>query len=465
MRIEINSTKTLLTILLSFTVLSASAAVYNSNGTVQNIQAIHNNQAVDGDTIMVPAGTFSWTARLNITKGITIQGATTISGPAGNPTINDGTIIRDDTPRTGSGVGIIAVTLNPSQSFRLTGVTFARGSSTQITTGLGIIELSSRGATPNMSMRIDHCHFASLYQGRLIYIGGWVYGVADHNVMECIGNTVPFFVIHGAYGGANQINGNGSWADYPWYGTEKFFFIEDNTIIRYNNTVANSLVDCDHGGRWAVRHNYLQDVIPSGHGTEGGATRGQRVSEFYDNTVHMTVEWGGGGQRSGTSMWHDNTYIGRPSDNGNHCNLPNFRETSTRGHPVWGIADGTSPWDVNDTEGNGTYVEGHPPYLFASGSATTGTTISGPQATFSDSTKNWTPNQWIRYSVRNTNPASASYRFGSYIISNNAHSITYAYNNADNGNHLIFNAGDTYEIHRVLVMMDQNGRGKGDQVV
>ena len=64
--------KTLLTTLLSFIVLSASAAVYNSDGTVQNIQAIHNNQAVDGDTIMVPGGTFSWT-RLNITKGITIQ--------------------------------------------------------------------------------------------------------------------------------------------------------------------------------------------------------------------------------------------------------------------------------------------------------------------------------------------------------------------------------------------------------
>jgi hypothetical protein len=38
--------KTLLTTLLSFIVLSASATVYNSDGTVQNIQAIHNNQAV-----------------------------------------------------------------------------------------------------------------------------------------------------------------------------------------------------------------------------------------------------------------------------------------------------------------------------------------------------------------------------------------------------------------------------------
>ena len=57
MRIEINSTKTLLTTLLSFIVLSASATVYNSDGTVQNIQAIHNNQAVDGDLTLNQAGT------------------------------------------------------------------------------------------------------------------------------------------------------------------------------------------------------------------------------------------------------------------------------------------------------------------------------------------------------------------------------------------------------------------------
>jgi hypothetical protein len=119
---------------------------------------------------------------------------------------------------------------------------------------------------------------------------------------------------------------------------------------------------------------------------------------------------------------------------------------------------------VNDTEGNGTYVEGHPPFLFASGSATSGTTMSGEQATFADSTKNWTPNQWLGYSIRDTNPASASYRLGSYIISNTSNTITYAYNNATSGGHLIFDIGDTYEIHRVLIQLDQNGRGKGDQI-
>src|SRR5437870_1997890 len=87
------------------------------------------------------------------------------------------------------------------------------------------------------------------------------------------------------------------------------------------------------------------------------------------------------------------------------------------------------------------------------------------QATFSDSTKNWTPNQWAGYSIKATNTNSICYGLGSYIISNTSNTITYAhYTGTDVKFHLIFNNGDTYEIHRVLIQLDQNGRGKGDQI-
>ena len=141
-----------------------------------------------------------------------------------------------------------------------------------------------------------------------------------------------------------------------------------------------------------------------------------------------------------------------------------FRQTSARPHPVWGISDGTSVWDQNDTEGNGTYVAGHPSFIFVSRIATSGTTINGDQGTFTDSTRNWTPDQWVGYSVRNTNPNAPAYTFGSYIISNTSNTITYYYYSAPDGGHLKFNVGDTYQIHRVLTTMDQPGRGKGNQV-
>lgn len=544
-------------ILSGFSVPRCSAKVYDSDGSEGSVEGCIRS-AAEGDIVTLPAGTFSWTSRLEITKGITLKGQTTIAGAGtSNPTITDATIIQDNTPRKGgnTGTGIIKATMTPAQSFRLTGITFVKGSSTVMPTGGrgaanklggqarqqpaggagnrpsgaagagslgggqgitggnrpgggsgnvgganrpgggagagnfggatrpgggagastrpadgssfgggdGLIQFMSVGPAPNRSMRMDHCHItAPIYYPTLLTVKGWVYGVADHNVMEVTGNSRPFFVDHKTWG--NQDNGNGSWADYPWFGTEKFFFIEDNTLTRTGRALGG-VCDSFEGGRWVIRHNYLVNVIPAGHGTEGPAPRGQRANEFYDNTISLQIAANGGVQRSGTSLWHDNSFIGLEPTGDIHCHLANYRQTSSHPHPIWGIADGTSIWDVNDTEGNGTYVEGHPPFLFASGSATSETTFSREQATFSDSTKNWTPNQWAGYSIKATNTNSNCYGLGSYIISNTSNTITYrSYNGPDVKFHLIFNNGDAYEIHRVLIQLDQNGRGKGDLI-
>ena len=453
---------------LSFLAASSSfGTVWPSDGTETghnyaggSVQWVHDNQAQNGDKITLPSGIFHYTTTLNITKGITIQGTTVISGSARNPVINDGTIIKDDTPRN---IPIIKVLLDSSQSFRLTGLTFTYGASTAYGSTNGAVHLQSTGASPNTSMRIDHCHFDRLYQGKLIWISGQNFGVADHNVMECR-NSTSFYIWNEKYGGTGQYNGNGAWADYPWFGTNKFFFIEDNTILGNGTNVLSGNTDSVYGARYVVRHNYFQNAMPNSHGTEGGAARGHRCWEVYDNTFNWTISATGAGQRSGGALWHDNTYLGLVPGNRHHTSLKVFRQTPARPHPVWGISDGTSVWDQNDTEGNGTYVAGHPSFRFVSRTATSGTTISGDQGTFRDSTRNWTPNQWVGYSVKNTNPNAPAYTFGSYIMSNTSNTITYYYYSAPDGGHLIFNVGDAYQIHRVLTTMDQPGRGKGNQV-
>jgi hypothetical protein len=454
----------LFTLVLSgFSAPRCGATVYQSDGSAAHVQALQN-AAHDGDTITLPAGTFSWTARLNITKGITLQGQTTITGAGtSNPVITDATIIQDNTVRGNQPLaGIVKATISPAQSFRMTGLSFVAGTAITFPSIDGAFHFDSHAAAPSTSIRIDHCHFASLYQGKIIWITGWVYGVADHNVIQTRNSSFSFFIQHATYGGSSQYNGNGSWADYPWYGTEKFWFVEDNTIMGSGNGLNSGLIDSDHGGRWVARHNYWKNAIPSTHGTEGGAARGQRVCEFYDNTVNWTIASLGIGQRSGTSMYHDNTFAGIEPKADQLCGLGNYRETPARARPVWGIADGTSVWDVNATESDGTHVDGHPPYLFDSGTDTSSVNSMG---IIHDSTKNWAPNQWIGYSIKNTNPLSASYPLGSYVISNTSNTITYFYYAATDANaHLVFNAGDTYQIHRVLTMMDQNGRGKGDQI-
>ena len=102
------------------------ATEHHSDGSLADVQSAIN-QAQDGDTVTVPAGTFSWTQHLNITKGITLRGQTTVEGAGtANPVINDATTVVDNIPR-GQNFYVMDVSLTPSQSFRMTGITFAAG--------------------------------------------------------------------------------------------------------------------------------------------------------------------------------------------------------------------------------------------------------------------------------------------------------------------------------------------------
>jgi hypothetical protein len=425
------------------------ATVYYSDGSPGSVQAIHDTQAQDGDTITLPAGTFDWTSDVRITKNITLQGQTTIGGTPQNPVINDATVILDDTPRSGPEAMIINV--NVSRGARITGITFAPGS---VRTGV-TAAVHLRGGTaiaPATQMRIDHCHFAQIYSNP-IWVLRWTYGVADHNVVDCRSGKLSFQFHEDSYAGG--LSGEGAWADYPYYGTDKFFFIEDNTILAQGTTQTTGNIDCWRGGKYVARHNYFLNASPNSHGTEGNSPRGARAAEVYDNIFNWTYTQSSRELRSGGIIYHDNIWIGLGSTDGAHTRFAIFREFGAVGNDLtfWGLAQGQNPWDVNDPHG-----------LYQ-----TGTTTSGSVGTFtgtvSDSSKNWTVNQWVGYSVTNTNPNSACFNHGSYIISNTATTITYHYyNSGDRGAPLVFNVGDTFSIYRVFTALDQPGHGRGDLV-
>jgi hypothetical protein len=400
---------------------------------------------VDGDTITLPAGAFSWTTHININKGITLQGQTTINGAGtSNPAIADLTIVGDDSNHGTNQLGLVRVTLNSTQSFRLTGITFTHGVSN--TSGNnGAVRVTNSDVQPSTSVRIDHCHFDYIHWECNIWIKGWVYGVDDHNVFDCNPGNLSHLIWHNTWGGA--VAGDGSWADFPYYGTEKFWFIEDNTIRGGGGSI-----DVMNGGRYVARHNYFQDANPNSHGTEGGPQRGARAREVYDNVFNFTSSWSGQEQRSGGAIWHDNSWIGLDSNDRNHTSLSIFREMGAIGNnlSLWGLAGGSNPWDMNDPHG-----------LYESGASSAG--LAG--GSLRDAQKHWTTNQWAGYSVTNTNPASACYLHSSYIISNTSNTITYCFYAAgDRGAPLLFTEGDTYQIYRVLTALDQNGRGKGNLI-
>ena len=110
-------------ILSGFSAPRCGATIYHSNGLAADVQLIHDTQAIDGDTITIPAGTFVWTNGVVITKGIIIQGQTTIDSD--NGTANDQTVLVDNLIRISGGQGFFQSTTNPSQSLRITGITFS----------------------------------------------------------------------------------------------------------------------------------------------------------------------------------------------------------------------------------------------------------------------------------------------------------------------------------------------------
>jgi hypothetical protein len=461
-------------ILSGFSAPHCGATVYHSDGSVASVQALHD-AAHDGDTITIPAGTFDWAQRLFITKAITLQGQTTVTGAGTkNPTVNAITIARDQGPRgTGQKVGMIMVTNNTGSLVRITGIAFERGDSTQSAGDQhnGVVQFVSSGS-PSFNNRVDHCSINDLYQYVGIAFNGWSFGVADHNVIRVSQNRYAVYWENATYG--NKNSGDGSYADYPYFGTNRFFFFEDNSFIRPPGSTF-SMTDGNKGGRAVFRHNYVFNGPIGSHGTEGGL-RGTRCKEVYNNTFESdqigyiaSDNRGGGG-----ALYHDNIVTGaRPATDpdGRYklCNMGNLRATAFIRAPSYGIGHGTSPFDMNVTDvdpanpldqSRQTFVEAHQatPYVFESGTCSS---VPG-KGSFEDSGQNWAPDQWIGYSFTNTNPASPNYKLGSYIKSNTSDTITFADMTGSGNTSWNMAPGDTYQIHRLLRLMDGAGVGKTD---
>src|SRR5689334_6666454 len=61
-------------VLLSFTIDSYGATIIATDTSATAVQAAINS-ATDGDKVIVPAGTATWSATVSFNKGITLQGA------------------------------------------------------------------------------------------------------------------------------------------------------------------------------------------------------------------------------------------------------------------------------------------------------------------------------------------------------------------------------------------------------
>lgn len=385
-----------------------------SSSSADVITAI--NQAQDGDTVKIPAGTSTWTSQVWLAKAITLQGA-----GIGQTIIKDGA----------NGTQFLAARLVAGKVTRFTGMEFQNGGRTQVGAApQGCMKIY--GADDGSQFRMDNCKWDNL-NGFLVT--DTVVGVIDHNDLRIGGPVYEWMYPYGNVW-KGKTYGDGSWEMPCNFGSSKFLFIEDNTATCSRTTLNCSLTDGFNGARFVVRHNKLNNFNVGDHGTESpGRGRSSRAKEIYANDMDgLGANKYPIGTRGGVVLVHDNTikgYYGQSAQN----NLASYRMVED--FNPWGGADGTNKWDQNNT--------GNPFTTF------TATAVNGKIVTANAS---WTANQWVGYTLKRTAGANNDY---AYIDSNTANTVTYR--SGGYGRDMVVSVGDTFQINKVNQSLDQPGTG------
>ncbi len=417
--------------------------------------------AVNGDTIVIPAGTCTWTSQLSVKAGITVTGSGKAnSGPstfgAGTPS----TIIIDNAGSNGPLIAVTSLTNGETATVAMLDIE-PNSSSTPLFSPITASGTCSLSGCPNI--RITNVVFGQTTQwteGGNGAPADWmirtdnIVGVVDHcslpngSQVELLNANLSAYLGVGAYG-------DNSWAQPDSFGTANVLYMENNLV--YTNQAVN---DCDTnpvggaigGCRVAGRFNHIFPetgffVAFSVHGLDtDGRPQGGRQIEAYGNTIGCNISGGcaGGvaGYRSGTGLVFGNTLT--TSNGGFYNNVAGITVYRTVFSAAsWGACGGSSAYDTNDG------------IVYYSGTtSTSGTTLT-------DTSKNWTTNQLTPngapYSVHNRTRG-----WWSEIDSNTATTLTINASIPEQTNS--FNNGDSYEILRATVCADQGGRGQGNYV-
>lgn len=249
---------------------SNAATIYASSASYADVKSAYN-AASEGDIVVVPPGTATWTSMLNIRKGITLLGAgidsTTIINGIASSTIGDYII----------GYSQIIPAADPTVI--IAGFTFDANNHG------GCIRVHCQDDTyPCYNFKIQHNKLKNAADnsktstGMAIRTKGNTFGLIYRN--QFVDNYRDLKV----YG-----NDDNSWTNYPGIanvGTANYLYVENNTSTGSIKTCLSS----GEGARWVYRYNTIDNtnhssnsLIWEAHGDT--RNRGVVAHEIYENTA------------------------------------------------------------------------------------------------------------------------------------------------------------------------------------
>ena len=284
------------------------------------MQAAFNAVTSSTTTVNIPAcsGGVAWTTGITLTVP---SGSTSLSViGAGNSSIGGGdqTVLIDNINRSSGDTPMLSITaLSGATELRIAGITFKTNGSSYESYN-GSVVLTSSSTTPAL-VRIDHSHLALSLDGKQAAIGGCVYGVMDHSILDLTSATTNngIFFDQNTCGGSSPAVGNGQWNQVTNPGSEQSFYLENDVFnggVSSSSNIAPFVDDCSGGGRFVFRFDTMNGVEIQGHATghsDNPPDRGCRAYEIYQNTfTGGTPTWpasAGFFDTSGTGlMWGNN---------------------------------------------------------------------------------------------------------------------------------------------------------------
>ena len=260
-------------LILAFQRTGCSATINAASPSAIDVQTAINTAAA-GDTIMIPAGSATWTTSVTITNKslVLIGGGIDLTTITRNTTGNDSP-------------AVLIVTMRSTDTFTMKGFTWK----TVNKSNNGIVQLSSpnNDGTYPAQFRITNCKFIMTPTG--VGIGGGSsrgldfsgpYGLVDHCHFISTNNSGGQMVTVDRNSSFACIN---TWHTPQFWGDTKCVCFEDNF---FDAAAPNDgAFDTYEGCRVTFRHNTVRNTNTGGHGYDSAA-RSARSFEIYQNTFY-----------------------------------------------------------------------------------------------------------------------------------------------------------------------------------